>query len=111
MADTDTTLDPRQAEQHRLIEESAALDELDGVPGWEVFRRYAEEFLVAHQNVLAGGAIGEIGEYRFIAGRVQGIQQVLQIPQIVRQARDRALEPDQSYEDPLAGLDLPNGGD
>jgi hypothetical protein len=99
------TLDAVQAEQHRLIEESAALEELQQTEGWRIFHGYVSRYLEGHQNVLAGGGITDIGEYRFIAGRVQGIQQVLDVPRLVFEARERALNPPETYEDPLSHLD------
>lgn len=106
---SETTLDPRQSEQRRLIEQAAALAELEEHPGYATWRHYAEMFLNANQGVLAAGNISDIGEYRMIAGRVQGIQQLLGLRQTVELARDRALEPDERYEDELSHLD--NEGD
>ncbi len=108
---TETTLDPRQAEQRRLIEEAAALAELEQTPAYHVWRHYADMFLAANQGVLAAGGISDIGEYRMIAGRVQGIQQLLGLRATVEQARDRMLQPDEHYEDELANLDLQREGD
>jgi hypothetical protein len=36
---------------------------------------------------------------------VQGIQQVLDVPRLVFEARERALNPPETYEDPLSHLD------
>ena len=102
------TLDPRAQEQHRLIEEAAALEEFELSPGYQVWAHYAHEFLRAHQSMLAQGNISDIGEYRFVAGRVQGIQQVLDIGRLVAQARDQLLQPDERYDpDELEIADIP----
>lgn len=87
------TLDPQQAEVHRLIEEQAALEDMQKHPGWAVFIRYVEAWRDQHEQVLKGGSIKSIEDYKLHAGRVQGIDRVLAVPSIVADALERAKNP------------------
>lgn len=99
------TLDPRQARQHALIEEHAALQEMMQTEGWRVFTAYVDEFRREHEQVILAGGLTEPLDYRFATGRLSGINQVLSVPDLVERARDTALNPPEGYVDELEGLD------
>ena len=99
------TLDPVQFEQKRLIEEAAALQEMMETPGWAVFQAYAEQWRREHEQVILSGGMTDPLEYRFHTGRLQGINQLLDIPAVVERARLAAMLPDEQYVDELEALD------
>lgn len=99
------TLDPQQAEVHRLIEEQAALEDLQKHPGWAVFIGYVERWRVSHEAVLMRGGLTSMEEYKLHAGRLDGIRQVLSIPEVVATALERAKEPNEMWQDDNPVLD------
>lgn len=99
------TLDPQQAEVHRLIEEQAALEDMQKHPGWAVFVGYVERWRASHETVLMGGGVERIEDYKLHAGRLDGIRQVLSIPSVVATALERAKEPNEMWQDDNPVLD------
>lgn len=99
------TLDPLQSEQHRLITENSALQEMMLTEGWQVFIRYCERWKKEHEDLILSGGMTDPLAYRFHTGRLQGINQVMEIPKFVEAARDLALNPSEQYVDELALLD------
>ena len=96
------TLDPVQAHQRELIEQNAALQEMLLTPGWQVFCEYADKWRRAHESVILSGSLSDPMQYRFETGRLQGINQLLDIPATVARAKETALEPQQAWVDDFA---------
>ncbi len=95
------TLPPEQAHQRQLIEDSAALAEMQKTRGWTVFVAYAETWAREHEAVILSGGLTDPMKYAATTGTLKGIRQVLDVPRFVAQARDLAMEPSEQYVDEL----------
>lgn len=95
------TLDARQAEIHRLIEENSALQDMMRHPGWAVFEKYIRAWLSNHEQRLMSGGVDDLLEYKLLSGRMDGIRQVLQVPDTVQRALDLAKSPPEQWQDEL----------
>lgn len=99
------TLDPQQAEVHRLIEEQAALEELQQHPGWAVLSALAQQSFDAHQAKMNSGRLDTLEEYKFLAGWLDGARGVFQIPQRAAERLERAKTPNEMWQDVNPELD------
>lgn len=85
------------AEIRALIEDISAIRELEQQPGWPVLIRYVNQWLEANENRLRSGNIDDLQEYKLVAGRVDGIRQILHLPEqldrMLDTARDNASNP------------------
>ena len=82
-----------------LIEDVAALDELQFQKGWQVFLRIASQELDAYRGRLVAGSISDLNEYKLIAGRAQAIQSLLDLPAQVKQRLEQAQAADGPWSD------------
>lgn len=93
------TLDPKQAEIHRLIEEQSALADMQRTPGWVVFEKYVRAWLHSHEQRLMSGGVDDLLEYKLLSGRMDGVRQVLSIPDMVERALEHAKTPAENWQD------------
>lgn len=97
------SLDAHQAEIHRLIEENAALEDLQQHPGWAVLTRYIQKWLDAHERRLMSGGVDDLLEYKLLSGRMDGVRQILGVPGTVAAALHQASQPPEDWIDETAG--------
>lgn len=99
------TLDARQAEIKRLIEENSALEDLQNHPGWHVFTRIVQDWLRSHEDRLMSGNVEDLLEYKLLSGRISGLRQVFSVPEVAARSLEAAKNPPEQWQDELEHLD------
>ena len=82
-----------------LIEDNFQLTELQQHPGWAVLMRYVKEWLESHERRLMSGQIEDLQEYKLVAGRTDGIRQILDLPDMVARMLETAKEGSSEWVD------------